>query len=122
MTTSSDTLQWWPTTWGRLAPGDEVQAPDGSTWTVYSAITSDGAGEWCLWGGAGSAWSPHREDEPVTARRPPARVVQFGDLDTDLFVGSLRAVLGEVEPIAPELPRPGAKRWLLCGREVCTCR
>lgn len=120
----SEWSAWWPTIWGRLAPGDEVQAPDGSAWTVFSSITSDGAGEWCLWGDRGSVWSPHREDDPVTARRPVVRVRQLGDLDTDLETGMavLRSVFGEVVSVPEVVAKPGAGRWLLCGAVVCRCR
>lgn len=121
MTTTTEP-RWWSTTWGRLAPGDEVRAPDGSVWTVGSAITSDGAGEWRITRPSESleVWTSHREDEPVTARRPDA---PDGAIDLPLMLGRLRAVLGDVEPVPISvLDRPGAGRWVGCGARECRCR
>lgn len=116
---TTDTLQWWATTWGRLAPGDEVRAPDGSVWAVGASITSDGAGEWRIVRDGRDVWTPHREDEPVTARRPHGA----GHISPDagLLLGRLRSVLGPVEEVLATAP-PGANRWSACGRQVCTCR
>lgn len=64
---------FWPTTWGRLAAGDLVQAPDGSTWKIGAAIQYDGSGEWLIeHPERGSVWTTKRDEEPVTAARPPA--------------------------------------------------
>lgn len=119
MTTSAPALQWWPTTWGALRPGDDILAPDGSTWTVGPAIISDGAGEWRIMRDGLDVWTPHREDEPVQARRPKLA----GDVtDGSVILAKLRAALGDVEEVSHvEAPRPGAGRWLLCGRRECKC-
>lgn len=113
------TDQWWTTTWGRLGPGDEIQAPDGSTWKVGGSIVSDGAGEWLIGSERGSVWTPHRVDESVSARRPG---VPDGGLDLEVALGGLRAVLGTVDPVPEVALRPGAGRWVGCGAMVCRCR
>jgi hypothetical protein len=118
--TTDAELQWWSTTWGRLAPGDEVQAPDGSAWTVGSAIISDGAGEWCISGERGTVWTPHREDDPVTARRPTLPELAPGAFDRAMSL--MEAILGPVAEVTEPPAKPGAGRWLLCGGTVCRCR
>jgi len=115
---------WWPTTWGSLAPGDLIQAPNGTEWTVGAALVSDGAGEWCISSGRKSVWSPHREDEPVSAARPPvARDPQeFAHAET--LLGHLRMSFGDVELLQPSDTGPAnGPRWLGCGqRGRCVCR
>lgn len=112
--------RWWATTWGRLAPGDEIQAPDGSVWLVGPAIVSDGAGEWLISSELGYVWTPQRQDAPVTARRPDGSGLEP---DAELALGKLRAILGDVEPVPPAtLDRPGAGRWVGCGARECRCR
>lgn len=127
MTTTTTTQtgtesRWWPTTWGRLAPGDEIQAPDGSPWTVGASLSSDGEGEWNISNPQrGSVWTPHREDEPVNARRP--ELVGGEAVDAEVMLGRLRAVFGNVEPMSPDAAeRPGVGRWVACGARVCRCR
>jgi hypothetical protein len=121
------TITWWPTTWGRLAPGDLIQAPDGSAWTVGPALVSDGAGEWCISSERGTAWTPHREDEPVSAARPAVDAQHASLLalasDPEVILGRLRLAFGEVEavPLNDTGVRTGVK-WLGCGRERCVCR
>lgn len=120
MTTPSspEPSAWWPTTWGALLAGDDVQAPDGSTWMVAGSLVSDGAGEWAILSEGGCrVWTPHRVDEPVTARRYPFS----GSAQIEGMLRPLFPDLKEVDP-ATASRRPGAGRWLLCGREVCTCR
>lgn len=63
-------LKFWETTWGKLAPGDYVKAPNGSIWRIHAAIVSDGAGEWCLVApGLPTLWSPQKEAGTVMAAR-----------------------------------------------------
>jgi hypothetical protein len=119
MSTDTD-LQWWSTTWGRLAPGDEVQAPDGSAWTVGAAIISDGAGEWCISSERGAVWTPHREGDPVTARRPTMPALEPGAFSRALAL--LGSTFGDVAEVTEAPAKPGAGRWLLCGGTVCRCR
>lgn len=64
-------LEWWSTTWGRLAPGDYVRAPGGSVWLVAAVIDRDAFNdEYQLMQDGRSAWSLHPKDEEVTAARP----------------------------------------------------
>lgn len=66
-------MKFWTVTWGQLAPGDLVRAPNDTVWTVRAAIVCDGDGEWCLVGDAGAViWTPHRGAGEVMAARPAA--------------------------------------------------
>jgi hypothetical protein len=66
-------LRWWPTTWGRITVGDQVQDPRERTWTVQTSIRHDGAGAYLISDGITSAWTTQRDDAPVSARRPAHR-------------------------------------------------
>jgi hypothetical protein len=64
-------VKFWPVTWGQLAPGDLIQAPNGSVWKVGAAIICDGRGEWEISNPElGHMWTEQREDTPVQATRP----------------------------------------------------
>lgn len=118
MTGSAPALQWWHTTWGALRPGDDILAPDGNAWTVGPAVVSDGAGEWLITHAGRSAWTPHAEGESIQARRYPVA----DDASRDARVVTLMGAFGSLEEVAAVEPeRPGAGRWLLCGRRECTC-
>lgn len=75
MTTNTDTVaapRWWLTTWGKLLPGDHVQAPDGTAWEVTASIGWNGRTSFHLRSpGRGEAWSDHRDTESVQASRSP---------------------------------------------------
>lgn len=64
--------KFWSVTWGQLAPGDEIQAPDGTVWCVGAAITCDGWGEWEISNAALKVhlWTEQRERNTALARRP----------------------------------------------------
>ena len=65
-------MKFWETTWGQLAPGDEIQAPDGTIWTVGAAIICDGRGEWEISNPQLKVhlWTEQPENGKVSARRP----------------------------------------------------
>lgn len=75
-------MKFWEVTWGQLAPGDFIQAPNGSVWLVGSAIISDGRGEWEISNPElGHMWTEQSESTPVKANRPysaptPLRVIK----------------------------------------------
>lgn len=65
-------MKFWPVTWGQLAPGDYIQAPNGSVWLVGAAIICDGRGEWEISNPKlGHLWTEQRESDSVNANRPP---------------------------------------------------
>ena len=115
---------WWPTTWGKLAPGDAIQAPNGSEWRVASALEYGDVGEWLITSGSKSLWSPHRLDEPVSAARPPVGRDPQEFARAEVLLGRLRMAFGDVEPLQPTDTGPvDAPRWLGCGqRGRCVCR
>lgn len=64
-------MKFWDVTWGALAPGDYIQAPNGSVWLVGSAIICDGRGEWEISNpDLGHLWTEQAESTPVKANRP----------------------------------------------------
>ena len=65
-------MKFWEVTWGQLAPGDEIKAPDGTIWTVGAAIICDGRGEWEISNPQLKVhlWTEQRESHAVLARRP----------------------------------------------------
>jgi hypothetical protein len=64
-------VKFWPVTWGALAPGDFIQAPNGSVWLVGAAIICDGKGEWEISNPElGHLWTEQRESDAVMANRP----------------------------------------------------
>lgn len=92
-------LTWWPTTWGRVEPGDFVQAPDGSAWEVRGALEQEGEPtEYVI--GQGAAWTSttQEDDAPVTAARtdPP----QGYDPRSDML-GATAALLRAFPEVAP---------------------
>lgn len=64
-------MKFWEVTWGQLAPGDEIQAPDGTVWTVGAAIISGGRGEWQISNSQLEVhlWTEQPEGGKVLARR-----------------------------------------------------
>jgi hypothetical protein len=115
-------MKFWEKTWGDLAPGDFVQAPNGSAWKIGSAITHDGRGEWELIGPKGeTVWTEHAESDPVPAWRD--RFAHAVGVDVEMARGLLRLELG-AEEISKEAAKvgPNAPRWLGCGQRVCRCR
>lgn len=115
-------MKFWDQTWGDLAPGDLVKAPDGSVWKVGAAIISGGRGEWELLNPAGSTvWSEHAESDPVPAWRD--RFAPGPRVDVEMARGLLRLELGadEVSKEAAKVA-PNAPRWIKCGQRVCVCR
>lgn len=86
-------MKFWEVTWGQLAPGDEIKAPDGTIWTVGSAITCDGSGEWEITNAQLKAhlWTMQKEKDKVLARRPsqpaipPARIAAAKKLLADVL-------------------------------------
>lgn len=115
-TTSPEPSAWWPTTWGVLLAGDEVQAPDGSAWMVIASIVSEESGEWLITRDDCKVWTPHPMTEMVTARRYPFS-------GSDAIMKTLERILPDMGTVLPNGNRPpGGGRWVLCGREVCTCR
>jgi hypothetical protein len=116
---------WWPAKWGYLGPGDLVQAPDGSAWTVTAALqVSANEGEWCITNGRASAWTAHRMDEPVNAQRPAAAREPDELARGEAVLGRLRMAFGEVEVLqASDIGPADGARWLRCGRRgKCVCR
>lgn len=64
-------MKFWPVTWRQLAPGDYIQAPNGSVWLVGAAIICDGKGEWNISNPElGNLWTEQRESDSVMANRP----------------------------------------------------
>lgn len=115
-------MKFWEKTWGDLAPGDFVKAPDGSVWVIGSAITLDGRGEWELINARGqSVWSGHAESDPVPAWRD--RFAPDSRVDIEMARGLLCLELG-AEEISKEAAKvgPNAPRWLKCGQRVCVCK
>ena len=86
-------MKFWTTTWGKLAPGDQIKAPDGSIWTVGAAIIHDGRGEWEISNAQLGAhmWTEQAEGGEVQAVRPwthpapPAQVKYAEALLADLL-------------------------------------
>jgi hypothetical protein len=98
---------WWSTTWGKLQPGDLVQAPGGSAWRVECIVElGDLPAEFLLRSPAGAeAWSAHAPGEPVNADRLPAAQMDTATVALALF--ALRA--------HGLNPQPGARRWVVSG-------
>lgn len=94
------TAPWWPTTWGRLAVGDEVQAPDGSAWRLEAGVGSDGVTEWRIAHtvDGGLSWTERRDAEPINARRPTPEPGWLY-VDPGAVLELLRATFGDIEII-----------------------
>jgi hypothetical protein len=113
---------WWPTTWDKLAPGDEIQAPDGSAGEVLGALIIAEGGEWQIrHPERGIVWTPHDPGDPVSARRPDRA---GPDVNAEATLGRLRMAFGEVEVLQRDDTGPvDGPRWLRCGqRGKCACR
>ncbi len=77
-------MRFWETNWRELAPGDEIQAKDGTVWLVGSAITFDGTGEWEISNAelGSHMWTEQSERATVLARRPSMHPSTPGHMKT----------------------------------------
>lgn len=111
-------ITWWATTWGKLHHADLVRAPDGSAWTVLSAMTFGDKGEWRITRDGVTAWTSHQLDEEVSAVRPSIGL----DVPAEVILGRLRMAFGnDVELLqAGDTGSPDAPRYIRCGQRKCT--